>query len=666
MPRQVSAMYRTALLLFTVSVAAEAADVPRVGPGGVRALLRQVDGLASEQCTRNVVAQWRYETDVGEETQLAALSAQAEYSHFQRAVWDLLKTLKREDVGDPDLWRQVRLLSVVGPAALPLEKLERYNRLINDMLAIYNSANVCAYRDPFHCGLRLDPDLTQLMARSRDWEELEHAWTEWRRLTGPRMRPIYEEVVELTNEAARLNNLTDGAELWMFPYESPTLKLEVEEVWEEVRPLYEQLHAYVRRKLRDHYGPDKINRHAPLPAHVLGNMWAQTWSNILDITLPYPGKHFLDVTPQMIEQGYTPASMFQLADHFFISLNLSAAPPEFWSGSLLEEIRGRPVVCQPSAWDFCNGKDFRIKMCTRVNLKDLVTAHHEMGHLQYFLQYRHLPKVYRDGANPGFHEAVGEAVALSVATPRHLRSLGLLRSSPSEDSAHDINFLFALALDKVAFLPFALALDRWRWDIFRESVAKSRYNCHWWRLREQYSGIKPPVLRSEGDFDPGSKYHVPANVPYIRYFVGTILQFQLHRTLCKRAGQYSPENSHYLLHQCDIHGSKAAGEALGNMMALGASHPWPDALRAATGGEEYKLSASALRDYFRPLEDWLRQENLRTQEPIGWTYDGDYCKQSIETAGLQVYGGYYNEATSTSFVLITSLIIPIISSFLIW
>ncbi|KAG8234713.1 hypothetical protein J437_LFUL014330 [Ladona fulva] len=595
------------------------------------------------------------------------LSAQTEYSHFQRAVWDLLKGLSREDVVDPDLWRQVRLLSVVGPAALPVDKLDRYNRLINDMLAIYNGATVCAHRDPFRCGLHLDPDITQLMSRSRDWDELDHLWTEWHRLTGPRMKPLFEEVVELSNTAANLNNLSDAAELWMFPYESATLRFEVENAWDEVRPLYEQLHAYVRRKLRDLYGPDKISRHAPLPAHILGNMWAQTWSNILDVTLPYPGKHFLDVTPQMIEQGYTPVTLFQLADQFFVSMNLSAAPTSFWSGSLLEEVEGRPIVCQPSAWDFCNGKDYRIKMCARVNLKDFVTAHHEMAHIQYFLQYRHLPKVFRDGANPGFHEAVGEAIALSVATPRHLRSLGLLRSS-YDDSAQDINFLFALALDKVAFLPFALTLDRWRWDVFHGSLPKERYNCHWWRLREEYSGIKPPVLRSEVDFDPGSKYHVPANVPYIRYFIGTVLQFQIHRALCIKAGQYTPGDVHHPLHKCDIHGSKAAGEALGNMMALGASRPWHEAIQVLTDGREDKLSASALRDYFRPLEEWLRQENLRTQEPIGWSYDGDYCKQSIETAGLQVYGGYYNTASSwtsspAKIVLMLSLQLAFVAFF---
>ncbi|GFG28485.1 hypothetical protein Cfor_07332, partial [Coptotermes formosanus] len=410
----------------------------------------------------------------------------------------------------------------------------------------------------------------------------------------------------------------NAAEYWLFPYESPTFRYELEGVWEEVRPLYELLHAYVRRKLRDLYGPDKLSRKAPLPAHVLGDMWGQSWSNILDVTIPYPGKNFLDVTTEMVQQGYTPVTMFRLAEEFYVSLNMSILPPEFWGGSIIEEQPDRVIICQPSAWDFCNRRDYRIKMCTQVTMKDLVTAHHEMAHIQYFLEYRHQPKVFRDGANPGFHEAVGEAVALSIASPRHLQDLGLIQGSV-DDVPHNINSLFALALDKLPFLPFSLVMDEWRWDIFEGSITSDQYNCHWWRLREKFSGIKPPVLRSEIDFDPGSKYHIAANIPYIRHFVGTVLQFQLHSALCKAAGQFDPQQPNTKpLFKCDIYRSKEAGKLLKDMMRLGSSVPWTEALYVATG--ETRLNGSHIREYFRPLEEWLRNENLRTNEYVGWSY----------------------------------------------
>ncbi|KYQ52124.1 Angiotensin-converting enzyme [Trachymyrmex zeteki] len=610
-------------------------------------ILARIDFLGAERCSANVIAQWAYETNVNEYTQLQALDAQRLYADFQYQAWLLISRLDINSVRDPIIRRRLRYLSVVGPSALPPDQLDRYNRLINDMLAVYNAATICAYNDPFRCGLRLYPDISQIMAKSRDWDELQYVWIEWRRRSGRPIRDLYHQLTALTNDAARMNNFTDAAEYWMFPYESPNFQQDIDEAWESIRPLYEELHAYIRRKLRDLYGPEKIGAHTPLPSHVLGNIWGQSWTNLLDVTLPYPGKTYPDVTQEMRAQGYTPIDMIRVAEEFYLSLNLSAMPAEFWAGSIIADPGDRSLICQASAWDFCNRIDYRIKMCTKVTMKDLITLHHEMAHIQYFLRYSGLPRKFRDGANPGFHEAVGEAVALSVTTPQHLQTLGLANTFIDERSA-DINYLFALAMDKLVLLPFSIAMDRWRWDVFRGYVNKEEYNCHWHRLKEQYTGTKPPVLRSEDDFDPGAKYHIPANIPYIRNFVAGVLQFQLYRALCQAAGQrYGADNPRRPLHRCDFYRKPEAGRILGRLMERGSSIPWRDTLGEATG--EFRLDGSALREYFRPLEDWLRTENLRTGEVVGWSYDGDFCKRSIETAGLQVYGsGFYNSGTSIS------------------
>ncbi|XP_048007356.1 angiotensin-converting enzyme-like [Leguminivora glycinivorella] len=614
----------------------------RVNIQQVREFLAQADEQASKECTNNVAAQWNFETEVTDATQHAALDAQQRYTLFQRGLWETAQQIPKGGIRDFPTYRQLRLLSIIGPAALPPDQLDRYNRLINDMLAVYNNAEICAYNEPFKCGLHLQPELQHIMSHSRDWDELQHVWTEWRRNTGRRIRDLYEQLVELTNHAAKLNNFTDASAYWMFPYESQNMRQEVDEVWEQIKPLYEVLHAYVRRRLREAYGPERISRSAPIPAHILGDMWGQSWAGIVPFTLPYPGKNLLDISAEMNQQGYTPLTMFQLAEEFFVSMNMSAMPADFWPLSVIEQPPDRHIHCQPSAWDFCNRHDYRIKMCTHVDMKDLITAHHEMAHIQYFLAYRNQPKVFRDGANPGFHEAIGEAIALSVSSPRHLQTLGLVQRSVA-DTAHDTNYLFTQAMDKLAFLPFALSMDRWRWDVFTGDVRKEQYNCHWWRLREQYQGIKPPVLRSELDFDPGSKYHIPANIPYIRYFVSTVLQFQIHRALCERTGQFIPGDETRPLHKCDIYRNPEAGRILTRLMERGSSVPWTQVLQESIG--ESRLSGEALRDYFRPLEEWLRSENLRTGEYLGWSYDGDYCKFSIETAGLQVYGGFYNAAS---------------------
>ncbi|KPJ19244.1 Angiotensin-converting enzyme [Papilio machaon] len=373
----------------------------RVNLQQVRDFLVRADEQASKECTNNVAAQWNFETDVNDATQHAALDAQQRYTLFQRGLWEAAKQIPRDSIRDFGTYRQLQLLSTIGAAALPPDQLDRYNRIINDMLAVYNTAEICAYNEPFKCGLHLQPQLQEIMSHSRDWDELQHVWTEWRRNTGRRIRDLYEQLVDLTNQAARLNNFTDASAYWMFPYETINMRQEIEEVWEQIKPLYELLHAYVRRRLREAFGPERISRSAPIPAHVLGDMWGQSWSGIVPYTLPYPGKNLVDVSKEMIQQGYTPLTIFQLAEEFFVSMNMSAMPPDFWALSVLEQPVDRHVHCQPSAWDFCNRHDYRIKMCTHPNMKDLITAHHEMAHVEYFLAYRNQPKVFRDGANPG-------------------------------------------------------------------------------------------------------------------------------------------------------------------------------------------------------------------------------------------------------------------------
>ncbi|XP_052564749.1 angiotensin-converting enzyme isoform X2 [Culex pipiens pallens] len=481
----------------------------------LKTFLADIDRKSSLECSLNVAAQWNFETNVNDATQVEAIAAQQRYNDFQRLLWDQMRHIDQSKIFDDKLYRQVRLMSIIGPSALPPDQLDRYNRIVNDMLAIFNGAQICAFERPFECGLRLQPHLKDIMAKSRDWNELTWTWVEYRRKTGRNMRELFEQLVDLTNDAARVNNFTNAAQYWQFPYESRNFREEMEQVWNEILPLYEMLHAYVRRKLREFYGPDKINKNAPIPDHILGDMYGQSWNNILDILIPYPGRSFLEVTPEMQKQGYNPLVMFQIAEEFFVSMNMSALPPDFWLTSIFTQPPDRPVLCQPSAWDFCTGKDYRIKMCTSVTHKDLITVHHELAHVQYFLNYRNNPKVFRDGANPGFHEAIGDAVTLSVANPKHLQNLGLVQKNV-DDTAHDINFLFSLALEKVVFLPYALALDAWRYDVFNKKVRKEQYNCHWVLLREQFGGLKPPVLRSELDFDPGAKYHVAANIPYIK------------------------------------------------------------------------------------------------------------------------------------------------------
>ncbi|XP_075846496.1 angiotensin-converting enzyme [Microtus pennsylvanicus] len=552
-------------------------------------------------------ANWHYNTNITLEASKILLQKNKEVANHTLKYGTLAKKFDVTNFQNSSTQRIIRKVQNMDRAVLPPNELEEYNQILLDMETIYSIADVCYTNGT--C-LQLEPDLTNMMATSRKYEELLWVWKSWRDKVGKSILPLFPKYVELSNKIARLNGYTDGGHSWRSSYESKNLEQDLEQLYQDLQPLYLNLHAYVRRSLHRHYGSQYINLDGPIPAHLLGNMWAQTWSNIYELVAPFPSAPSLDATEAMIKQGWTPRRIFQEADDFFTSLGLLPVPPEFWNKSMLEKpTDGREVVCHASAWDFYNGKDFRIKQCTSVNMEDLVIAHHEMGHIQYFMQYKDLPVSFREGANPGFHEAIGDVLALSVSTPKHLHSLNLL-SSEGGGYEYDINFLMKMALDKIAFIPFSYLLDQWRWRVFDGSITKENYNQEWWSLRLKYQGLCPPVPRSQDDFDPGSKFHVPANVPYIRYFISFVIQFQFHEALCRAAGHTGP------LHKCDIYQSKEAGKLLADTMKLGYSKPWPEAMKLITG--QPNMSASAMMNYFKPLTEWLITENRRHGETLGW------------------------------------------------
>ncbi|KAM5150443.1 angiotensin-converting enzyme isoform 2-T2 [Callospermophilus lateralis] len=552
-------------------------------------------------------ANWNYNTNITTENSKVLLQKNLLVANHTLKYGTWAKRFDVNNFQNASTKRIIKKVQDLDRAALPMKELEEYNKILLDMETIYSVATVCHTNGT--C-LQLEPELTNVMATSRNYEELLWAWKSWRDKVGRTILPLFPKYVQLTNKAAQLNGYLDAGDSWRSMYETPSLEQDLERLYQELQPLYLNLHAYVRRALHRHYGAEHINLEGPIPAHLLGNMWAQTWSNIYELVAPFPSAPKMDATEAMIEQGWTPRRMFKEADNFFTSLGLLPVPPEFWNKSMLEKpADGREVVCHASAWDFYNGKDFRIKQCTTVNMEDLVVAHHEMGHIQYFMQYKDLPLAFREGANPGFHEAIGDVLALSVSTPKHLHTINLLNS---EDNSYenDINFLMKMALDKVAFIPFSYLIDQWRWRVFDGSITKENYNQEWWSLRLKYQGLCPPVPRSQGDFDPGAKFHVPASVPYIRYFVSFIIQFQFHEALCQAAGHQGP------LHKCDIYKSKEAGKRLAETMKLGFSKPWPEAMKLLTG--QSNMSAAAMMSYFKPLMDWLLTENGRHGEKLGW------------------------------------------------
>ena len=443
------------------------------------------------------------------------------------------------------------------------------------------------------------PQMERMVAESRDTDELLDLWTGWRSISPP-MRSQYARFAELANAGARDLGFSDLGELWRAGYDMPPdeFTVEIERLWSQVRPLYESLHCHVRAKLADEYGSAVVPPDEPIPAHLLGNMWGQSWANVYDIVGPARSDPGYDLTRLLESNRVDELEMVRYGERFFSSLGFDPLPDTFWERSLFVQPVDRGVVCHASAWDVDYESDVRIKMCIGVNDEDFVTIHHELGHNYYQRAYQHQSPLYRASANDGFHEGIGDTIALSI-TPEYLAEVGLLDRVPPPD--RDLGLLLRLALDKVAFLPFGLMVDQWRWKVFSGEIGPEKYNEGWWDLRTEYQGLRAPLPRTEADFDPGAKYHIPANTSYTRYFLARILQFQFHRALCGVAGVEGP------LHRCSIFGSLEAGERLNTMLEMGASRPWPDALEMVTGQRE--MDATAILDYFAPLRAWLDEQN---------------------------------------------------------
>ncbi len=462
-------------------------------------------------------------------------------------------------------------------------------------------------------------ELSNIIGESRDPKKLQQAWEGWRSISmvaqgevspgkpAPTMAQDYARMVEIGNEGARELGFANVADMWLSNYDMPSadMEKEVERLWTQVEPLYKELHCYVRGRLNANYGDAVQPKTGPIRADLLGNMWAQDWSNIYPLVAPPKSDPGFDLTKVLKARKFDEEKMVKTGEGFYTSLGFAPLPETFWQRSMIRRPRDREVVCHASAWDVDNKDDIRIKMCTQINAEDFQTVHHELGHNFYQRAYNKQDFIFRDGANDGFHEAIGDFVALSV-TPEYLKQLGLISKVPPASA--DTSLLMNRALEKIAFLPFGLMVDKWRWEVFRGEVKADGYNDAWWELAKKYQGIVPPGPRPADAFDPGAKYHIPANTPYLRYFLSFVLQFQFQKAACEQAGWTGP------LHRCSIYGNKDVGERFGKMLEMGASKPWPEALKTFTGTD--KIDGSALVAYFDPLMGYLKEQNKG--QSCGW------------------------------------------------
>ena len=581
-------------------------------------------------------AQWLSSTYINDDSQLLAAKSNERYLTQLNSWIEQARKFEGQQM-TPDTARAIQLLklSTAMPAPKDPVKLEELARLATKMEGTYGAGSYCTGEgDARKC--RQLGELEDVLRSSRDYDVQLDAWQGWHTIAQP-MRQDYVRFTELVNEGAKEMGFADTGEMWRSGYDMTPAEIaaETDRLWDQVKPLYEQLHCYTRTKLQAAYGVEKGQVNGLLPAHLMGNMWQQDWGNLWDMLEPYKGIGDLDVTAALERQAQanratalakpgatasedarfqadrdaqlqTARQMTERAQDFYTSLGMPKLPDSYWSKTQFIKPLDRDVVCHASAWDMNFAGDVRTKMCIKPNEEDFTTIYHELGHVYYYLAYNKLPPLFQGGAHDGFHEAIGDTMELAM-TPGYLKSIGLVGDQQQSNEAL-INAQMRTALAKVSFMPFGLMIDRWRWGVFDGSITPDQYNKAWWDLKARYQGVAPAMPRGEDFFDPGAKYHVPGNTPYTRYFLSHVLQFQFYKGLCDAAGYQGP------LYNCSFYGNKAAGQKFWSMLEKGSSQPWQATLRELTGTE--KMDAGAVLEYFAPLQEWLKQQN--EGQTCGW------------------------------------------------
>jgi peptidyl-dipeptidase A len=626
----------------TATPSAHAADAKKASSAAdVHTFVERMNADYKVRAIEPAAAEWVAETYITDDTEM--LTARANERWLKWLSDEIESSRPYEHVAGTSASdaRAIALLKLqtAMPAPKDPEHLTELTTIASKLTAAYGSGKYCKDPNDASTCRNLD-DLSKTLANDRDWDRDLDAWAGWHHV-GRGMLKDYRRFAELLNEGARDLGYDNVGTMWRAGYDmSPdAFVAETDRLWSQVQPLYSDLQCYARTKLAAKYG-DRMPKDGTIPAHITGNMWAQSWENLYPLLEPYPGAGNLDVTKTLAAQRDTklneaqqvlkgkPAaisvdaklehdadmasavSMVRRSEDFYTSLGFPSLPKSFYEKSMMLRPRDRDALCHASAWPMNFGDDVRIKMCIQPTEEDQYTIYHEMGHVYYYLSYKDQPPIFQAGANDGFHEAIGDTIRLNI-TPAYLAKIGLVDASAASGGdarKRAINAEMKLALEKVAFLPFGLLIDKWRWGVFDGSIAPDQYNAAWWQLRRKYQGLSSPVAATPDDFDPGAKNHVPTNVPYMRYFLADILQFQFYRSLCEAAGHKGP------LSECSIYGNKEAGAKFWKMLQAGAGRPWQDTLKELTGKDT--MDASAIIDYFAPLQAWLEEQNKGKE--CGW------------------------------------------------
>ncbi len=435
-------------------------------------------------------------------------------------------------------------------------------------------------------------EIDALLRTSNDLDERLAVW-EASKEVGPALKPGLLKLRDLRNQTVQALGYDDFFTYQVSDYGMSTFDMLTltEQMVTQLRPLYREIHTWVRYELADRY-------HAPvpqlIPAHWLPNRWAQDWGALVTV-------EGLDVTAALGERS--PEWIVRQGEAFYKSLGFDPLPESFYERSSLYPLppgADYKKNTHASAWHMDLGSDMRSLMSVETNREWWETTLHELGHIYYYQSYtrREVPLMLRGGANRAYHEGIGSLMGLASLQRSFLVNQGL---APEDAEVDQVAQLLQEALNYVVFIPFSAgAMTRFEHALYVEDLSPDRFNAKWWELVRLYQGVAPPAPRGEFYADALTKTHIN-NDPgqYYDYALSNALLFQLHNHIAQNILGQDP-------HDTDYWGSEEVGKFLYELMAPGASRPWREVLQETTGQQ---LNAQAMIEYFQPLYEWLVQQN---------------------------------------------------------
>ncbi|XP_075231861.1 angiotensin-converting enzyme-like isoform X2 [Lycorma delicatula] len=560
-----------------------------------------------------LLALWDYQTNMTIENERKMEKAKLELRQYRINVRTELLNYSEDKIRNFAVRRQWQLLVNVGTDILddyPRSKLQEY---LSDMIKDFESIRVPHYMNKSK--LLNSEEITVEMKKTPDTETLKYYWTSFYEHFDDHSKQVFRRISDLFIDASNAHGYSDPKYIHFSDYYKSNVDIVIKMFYSRIQRLYWELHAYVRYCLRLVHGRTLITQQGHIPAHLLGDLWGKSWEHLYESTKPYKNVKDFNVTDMLISKNYSVVMMAKMAEQFFKSLYLESLPQTFWRKSILEKPKdGRKFDCTPRSWDFFDGEDYRLTMCGEVNEDTLMKMYYEMGHLQYMMQYKDKPHVFKRPPTSAFYEAVALLPSLTVKSLSYQFKKQFFVETPSYEQL--INYLYKLALDKIVFVPYACAVEVFRLEVLNRTVGTKEYNLNWWKHR-YFGGIGPPDYRTEKNFDFAGILDGMQHVTYTHRLIGEFMAFFFHEELCKTTSHYEhcvPEQ--YEFANCDLFGEKEPGKILQRLLSEGAATSWTNALHIVTKAR--KVKPQGLMVFFHPLLNWLIKENRKNQQQAGW------------------------------------------------